>query len=382
MTNPLKVHTLPVTLSNCTISGNSATTAAAASINQGSMTLTNCSVSGNLASQRRRHRQLRRRSPSPILPSPAIRAYTSGGGLYELRRLYHVRRLLPAGTVTLSNSTINGNQATESGGGLYNGGTMTVNNSTVAGNSAAGTSGGGIYNSPYGTLSLTNATIAYNYSGQNGGGLLNAGTTTMTNTIVALNTDGLDQTPGDADDIYTTGGTTTATYSLIGYSSNSGVTSAGGNILNPGTVGLSTLGNNGGLTETIALLSGSPALDAGGGSFLSADQHGNSRGETPDIGAYQLSSGAADSLSLSVSGSNLVATLTFSGSDGSLSGESASFSDTATNYQYPPGGFPTTNYNLGTVDWTEVNAETYTATLPLTTLAPFESTWGNEEAAA
>ena len=67
-----------------------------------------------------------------------------GGGIYNYA----------GGTVTISNSTLNGNLANLSclrggcsarGGGIVNGGGLTINNSTLSGNSAFG-SGGGIAN--------------------------------------------------------------------------------------------------------------------------------------------------------------------------------------------------------------------------------------------
>ena len=65
---------------------------------------------------------------------------------------------------------------------------LTVTDSTIAANSAS-TSGGGI--GDYGALTLINATVAYNTvpSGGTGGGPdVNAGTATVNNAIVALNT--------------------------------------------------------------------------------------------------------------------------------------------------------------------------------------------------
>ena len=72
-----------------------------------------------------------------------------------------------------------------SGGGMVNAGTLTITNSTISGNSASD-SGGGIVNA--GTLTVINATIADNSvaSGGSGGGLSvsASGTATLDNTIV------------------------------------------------------------------------------------------------------------------------------------------------------------------------------------------------------
>ena len=120
------------TLTNCTVSGNSASNGGGLYDGGGTTTLTNCTVSGNSASnggggstawhdhadQLHRQRQLR---------------HGSGGGLYDT-----------GGTTTLTNCTVSGNSAVGSGGGLFNsGGTTTLTNCTVSGNSAAALRGGG-----------------------------------------------------------------------------------------------------------------------------------------------------------------------------------------------------------------------------------------------
>jgi hypothetical protein len=52
---------------------------------------------------------------------------------------------------------------------------------------------------------------------------------------------------------------------------------------------LGPLAENGGPTQTMALLSGSPAIDAGTASVAPAtDQRGVSRESPPDIGAYEF----------------------------------------------------------------------------------------------
>ncbi|MDO4582538.1 MAG: right-handed parallel beta-helix repeat-containing protein [Planctomycetia bacterium] len=76
------------------------------------------------------------------------------------------------GTLTVMNSTIEGNSAS-TGGGIYNLGTLTVINSTIAGNSAS--FGGGIYNSNGGTMTVKNSTIAGNSAEFNGGGIYDSG---------------------------------------------------------------------------------------------------------------------------------------------------------------------------------------------------------------
>ena len=91
-----------------------------------------------------------------------------------------------AGNITLNNSTISYNTATQNGGGIYNVGiddpsfsrgvpgvvgygSVTVSNSTISDNSA--TSGGGIYNA--GTLSVSSSNIWDNHASNEGGGIYN-----------------------------------------------------------------------------------------------------------------------------------------------------------------------------------------------------------------
>ena len=207
------------------------------------------------------------------------------------------------GGATVSDSTITDNAADDSGGGIYsNGFILTVTNSTIADNAAG--SGGGIYTE--GQLTAVNDTIAYNTvpSGGFGGGLdASAGTATLNNAIVALNTSatGSGTTP---DDIYLGGGvvSSSSAYNLIGTGGSGGLTNGvNGNQVGVANPGLGTLSDNGGPTQTIALLPGSPAIDAGSnalavdpstGKPLTTDQRGTGFvriiNGTVDIGAYEV----------------------------------------------------------------------------------------------
>jgi len=171
-----------------------------------------------------------------------------GGGIFNL------------GTLTVTNSTIANNSADDRGGGIYNGNILTVTNSTIANNSA--NRGGGIY-SDYGTLMAVNDTIAYNTvaSGGYSGGLnvSYGGTATLDNTIVALNT-----RAGTPDDIGGAVNMTNSYNNLIGTGGSGGLTDVvNGNQVGVVDPGLGMLADNGGPTQTIALLPGSPAVDAG-----------------------------------------------------------------------------------------------------------------------
>jgi hypothetical protein len=183
------------------------------------------------------------------------------------------------GTITMYNSVVNGNTACSFGGGMDNlAGVVSLINSTISGNVVScGGDGGGIVN--FDTLTLTNVTICSN-SANNGGGIWNnGGITTLKNTIVANSI----------------GGNCFGTISSEGHNLSSDITcgfAATGDMNNTDPL-LGPLADNGGPTQTHALLLGSPAIDAADpASFPPTDQRGVSRpqGIGPDIGAYEFMS--------------------------------------------------------------------------------------------
>ena len=91
--------------------------------------------------------------------------------------------ILNAGSLTLTNSTINGN-AGANGSGIYNSRNLTVTGSTLSSNTAT-TQGGGIYNAA--TVSLTNSTLTGN-SGADGSAVYNTSSLTITNGTLSNNT--------------------------------------------------------------------------------------------------------------------------------------------------------------------------------------------------
>ena len=206
---------------------------------------------------------------------------------------------LGAGTLKVTGSTISGNTARLGGGVcLLNTGTYNVVNSTIYGNTAL-LVGGGAFVDTGATLTLTNSTISNNSAGaENGGVFVNiAGKANIKNTIVALNT-GVNARGPDVDGLFTSLG-----HNLIGKGDGSSFT----NGVNGDQVGtdaspldpkLGPLQNNGGLTSTMALLPGSPAIDAGDDSvlgsplFLMTDQRGpgfpRKAGSHVDIGAFEV----------------------------------------------------------------------------------------------
>jgi CSLREA domain-containing protein len=88
------------------------------------------------------------------------------------------------GNLVVRNSTISSNRAVRTGGGIDNAGTSSLVDVTISGNSSD--EGGGIFND--GSLSLTNTTLNNNESFKTGGGLDNSGDSTLTNVTIDNNT--------------------------------------------------------------------------------------------------------------------------------------------------------------------------------------------------
>jgi CSLREA domain-containing protein len=157
------------------------------------------------------------------------------------------------GNVSILGSTINNNGPSDFGGGLSNDGVAKVQNSTFSGNNAS--TGGGIWHQN-GALRITSCTITSNPTGR--GFVASGSQPVVRNTIVAGNG------PEDLSGIFNSQG-----HNLIG---NPGTVTGFTNGVNGDQVGtsgsplhaeLGPLANNGGPTMTHALLSTSPALDAG-----------------------------------------------------------------------------------------------------------------------
>ncbi|HZW29304.1 MAG TPA: choice-of-anchor Q domain-containing protein [Isosphaeraceae bacterium] len=228
------------------------------------------------------------------------------------------------GQLSMTDSTISGNSAYE-GAGIFNESALEVLGTTIAGNSAF--LGGGIANNFGGTLWLVDSTLAINSAVLYGGGIDSVSTLTILSSTIAYNSvgrggagGGLDAWSGTAVldntivalNAMATGSSTTASdisgtispasaYNLIGTGGSGGLADG----VNHNLVGVSNpglapgLADNGGPTQTIALLSGSPAIGAGtvtmlilpdGNSFMiiAYDQRGVARpGPGFDIGAYQ-----------------------------------------------------------------------------------------------
>ncbi len=193
------------------------------------------------------------------------------------------------GNVTVSGSTFTSNTASNaSGGGAIAGNIIIVSQCTFTNNTTSGDGGGILSNND---LTVTACTFESNVA-TNGGGIFGDGTMTINNTIVAGNTG------------YDISGQITGNNNLIGNSAgiaNLPLNSSNlvGTTANPINPHLGPLQNNGGPTETMALLPGSPAIGAGSvtlavdqnGLSLQYDQRGagypRTNDGTVDIGAYE-----------------------------------------------------------------------------------------------
>ncbi|NET44247.1 choice-of-anchor Q domain-containing protein [Okeania sp. SIO2B3] len=189
------------------------------------------------------------------------------------------------GDLEITDSTVSGNSAVgldkTDGGGVYSkNGNLTVVNSTISYNSTAGNSadGGGIF-SGSGIATITNSTIYGNSADGRGGGLFSEGRTNLTNTIIANST--------GRDAVLKT--------NKIDTNLNNLIEDGHYNPFLSGDPGLGPLQNNGGSTETHALLPDSIAIDAGdngGATGLASDQRGQGFDRiingTVDIGAYEV----------------------------------------------------------------------------------------------
>jgi len=212
------------------------------------------------------------------------------------------------GTLNVTNSTVSNNSAPggDFGGGIFSSGgsipnTLTITNSTISNNSADdGGQGGGIFNGNS-TLNVTNSTISNNSASFGGGIYINTITVKARNTIIAGNTDAL----GSPD---VQGHVVSQGNNLIGIGDGSTGVTDGVNGDQVGTSGspinalLAPLGNYGGPTQTLALLPGSPAINAGNNTEVpAADQRGIARPvqTTVDIGAFE-----SQGFTMAISGGN------------------------------------------------------------------------------
>jgi hypothetical protein len=232
------------------------------------------------------------------------------------------------GMLTIMSSIFAGNMVVSSasaaeGGGIFNAGTVTIQNTTLFGNMVSaggggGAVGGGLFNGN--TATLVNSTVTGNSASgatPDGGGIFNSGAVYLGNTIVAGNTA---NTPDVYGPVYSMG------HNLVG--NTTGVT--GGLVASdlqnvPSGLDPTGLQNNGGPTQTVALLAGSQAIDAGDntiatGAGLTTDQRGFNRivNGTVDIGAFEFQPAATVTLTSSLNPAQFGQSVTFTATLGGL----------------------------------------------------------------
>jgi hypothetical protein len=228
----------------------------------------------------------------------------SGGGIFSNIK-----------TVKIYNSTISNNTSALYGGGILAGGNgskfpilrsdVTISNSTIAGNATHG-DGGGVYLAGYSTMMISNSTIADNTAKERGGGILRlsaAGPLSIRASLVA------DNSTNCASSGRFNGPLTSLGYNLESATDCRFTTSTDQRNTDPHFVttshGHPFLDNNGGPTQTIALLQGSPAINKIPATATFTDDKGNVQPVCPttdqrgflrpngftscDIGAYQSS---------------------------------------------------------------------------------------------
>jgi hypothetical protein len=209
------------------------------------------------------------------------------------------------GTANLVNNTLAWNSSVAGAGGAGGSGGSTVFHGITPGAGGAGGAGGSAYGGgTSGTANLTNCSLAYNSAILGTGGLGGSGGQGNGVPHGPAGTNGLNGVAGGGG---VTGGTLLNTLLASNTPSANcydGVTDAGNNLssdascsfIGPGSLNntdpkLGPLANNGGPTLTMALLSGSPAIDAGHTSLAPAtDQRGVPRpfSLAADIGAFEF----------------------------------------------------------------------------------------------
>ena len=313
-----------IRLNDLTLSGGDVNGNGGAILNQGSaLTLNNVRLENNIASSAGGGLHQSTFATTLNINNSQIEnniAGTNGGGIYN-----------NGATARITDSTIRNNQATGNfmggGGGIYNtsSGVTLLTSSTVSGNSITGTGttnsrGGGIYNNDGGNITAINSTISSN-TALRGGGIFNDSLLTPTvildNSTVANNDSSGTGAAGSGLD---NTGAVTLNYSIIGgnigtaatqcINNSIGTVTNNNSLIESGNANcnlipalaiaplLGPLGNNGGATQTHALMPNSPAFnpvttpDDGAcaqfqGVGLTLDQRGEMRDNDCDLGAFE-----------------------------------------------------------------------------------------------
>ncbi len=227
-----------------------------------------------------------------------------GGGIY-------------AQTASIFGSTFSGNSAAVGGGGAFSVGTLTISDSTFSGNNATGDgtegAGGAILSSEGATaLTITSSTIVGNTAAGTtgvpaGGGGIYADAANAAEPVSLIDTVVAGNSANEGPDVLSVGAfpQTSVRFSLIGNPADAGIvgstaTDLLGTSATPLAPKLGPLQSNGGPTQTMLPLAGSPVIDAGQAvSGVSSDQRQKPRtvklgfpeppgGDGTDIGAVEL----------------------------------------------------------------------------------------------
>ena len=299
-----------LTVSNCTISGNTARSGGAIQNEFGILAVNRSRISRNTATSGIGGGIANNFGQTTVKQS-AIADNTAthgrGGGIASSN-----------GTLTVLQSTISGNSATDGPGGgigtFYDTGTLTIAQSTISGNTAINQEGGGLHvygsRSRVQSVTIQQSTISGNVSGNSCGGVSvvnvndlqvsqstifgnqaswdgglrfrDLNSATVTNTIVVGNVL-TDRSPHDIGGMLTL--TSASKNNLIGSPDRAGglIHGVNGNIvgqpdglggrkaLDAASVLNTTLADNGGPVKTHALVGGSLAINAGNNSVIPAD---------------------------------------------------------------------------------------------------------------
>lgn len=214
------------------------------------------------------------------------------------------------GLLAVDRSTVSGNQA-DRGGAIYSASALAqVVSSTISGNSAS-SYGGGVFGESLATFEVRHTTVSANTAGLAGGSFyLQSQSTLVLDHAVVAN--------GTPQDLAQASSTISSVWSLIEAPEGAINGVSADNILGVDP-GLAPLADNGGPTQTHALLPESPALDAGDPAALASapatDQRGPGFprivGARVDLGAYeeQAPPGAPEIPVLSTAGLLGLATL-------------------------------------------------------------------------
>jgi predicted outer membrane repeat protein len=330
-------------LTDCGVRNNAATANGGGGLyNDGALTLTGCTFSGNTTqgSTSTAGGGLSNTAAGTVTASDCTFADNTAAGSGPAAG--SGAGLANSGALTISGSTFSGNSAASDGGAIYSDGALAVSATTFGGNSAGSDGGairsggsslavsastftdntaesvGGALDTTDATATLTNCTLVGNTAGSLGGaveaealggavtltnvtvtanrvasgtggsfggGLSAERPVTLDNTLVAGNFRGLTgTTPNDVSGTLDPG----SAYNLIGTGGAGGLSDgANHNQVGVADPGLAALADNGGPTQTVLPLPGSPALGAGSTAYVTA-------GETDQRGLPRVVNGAVE----------------------------------------------------------------------------------------